>query len=315
MNLKNNKLVLSALEKDFSRRYIATGKIQSDGRLNLNKACINLLQPNDGDEFYLINDSSSVILVRKPLDGDEKKVIATAKWEKSKGRLRVSPNAMRLIMACKVGFQVFNYNDDIAIQIEPYIEPPQGLSDLDIYSVSDLSKYILRSSRSLFHLDIVSLYQEVSDLNFRILGEYWVNSFYQDLLDETQTWKPLNKSDSNKDVVLTKYWLPIIAYEKGHYARPGVISFNEKSLDAFSEIIKECKEWSRNNKEKAQYHKSGIVEFTGSKLFKLSNIINNVTIQDISNLYPKYKCLSVEEKGLMKLALPEIDSYIKKYKI
>src|SRR5260221_6233344 len=135
---------LSALEKDLERRYIATSRLQADGRLELDKACIGLLDPKDGEEFSVIDDNSSIIIVRKPLPEHESKVICTAKFDEKKNRLRLAQRASRILLTCQVGIRVFKYNDEIALEAEPYIEPVTNLCSLNLTSFDELAPYVLR---------------------------------------------------------------------------------------------------------------------------------------------------------------------------
>ncbi len=56
-------LILRALKKDIERRYISVSRLQSDGRLELDRACLSILNPKDEEEFNIIDDGSSIIIV------------------------------------------------------------------------------------------------------------------------------------------------------------------------------------------------------------------------------------------------------------
>lgn len=306
--------VLSAIEKDFSRRYIATGKIQADGRLELSKFCVNLLQLKDKDTLYVINDQSSVILVKNPLTQDAENIISKARWDAKRKRLRLNPDATRLLMTCEIGFQVFNYNQDVAVQIEPYIRPPCNLLNQKINYVEDLAPYILRSSRSTVHVDFLSETQLTNDdISFRLVGEYWISKIFTDPLDNKVYYNNDIKDESSIYSCYKIYWLPVIIYEANNYARPGLLSFNEKTLHIASNLIEECDTWSQNISAKMQFHKSGTFDFAGDNLYKLNYNDNNIEIININKDHPKYKKLSLDEKGLMKLALPELTNCVKNY--
>ena len=306
--------ILSAIEKDFSRRYIATGKIQADGRLELNKFCINLLNLKDKEDLFVLNDNSSIILVKNPTEKDKAKVISTAVWEAKKKRLRLNPNATRLLMACDIGFQVFNYNNDVAIQIEPYIIPPKDLFSKNLSKIEDLGPYILRSSRSMVHMDILSDTQLVNtDLSFRIIGEYWLSKIYFDPLDNKKYINDEIKNDNSIYSTYEIFWFPVIIYEKSNYARPGLISFNKDTAYIANDLIEECHSWSKNIKAKTQFFKNGSFDYDGENLYKIIYKDNLINIENISKNHPKYKKLSVDEKGLMKLAFSELISLKTEY--
>jgi len=306
--------VLSAIEKDFSRRYIATGKIQADGRLELNKFCINLLQLKDRDILYVINDHSSVILVKSPLKHDAPNIISKAIWDAKRKRLRLNPDATRLLMTCEIGFQVFNYNQDIAIQIEPYIRPPSNLLNKKINYIEDLAPFILRSSRSTVHVDILSETQLINEkLSFRLIGEYWISKIYTDPLDNKKYYNDDLKDNSTIYSCYKVTWFPVIIYEDNNYSRPGLLSFNEKTLHICSSLIEECNSWSLNIDAKMQFFKNGKFDFNGENLYKINYNDNNIELININKDHPKYKKISLDEKGLMKLALPELINCVKNY--
>src|SRR5687767_1035862 len=103
-------VVLSAIEKDIYRRYISVVPLQADGRLELDAACIAILAPSPGEEFSIIDDTSSIIIARKPIEAHRDKVLATTTFgsgsgDKVKWRLRLSQVPLRILLACKVGFR------------------------------------------------------------------------------------------------------------------------------------------------------------------------------------------------------------------
>jgi hypothetical protein len=321
--------ILAAWEKDLERRYIATAKLQADGRLELDKSCIDVLSPKDGEQFYVIDDTSSVIIVRKPLPMHESMVICVTKFDEKKKRLRLNQRAARILLTCTVGLRVFRYNDEVALEAEPYIDPPKDLTKLNLTSFDELAPYVLRSSRSVLHIDVLDEKQKVqyNATTFRILGEYWVEKFHQKISDinfELFRCKPNNceycQNKLDFPYMKSIYWFPIIAYETRNYPRPGLISFhmNNKSLTTMNvcaDLVDKCERWSKYSNDVEQYHKHGIIDYSGENLFKIeTNELGNVEIIDISAQHPKYTSLSIEEKGLMRLALKELESYIVTYK-
>lgn len=320
---------LAALEKDLERRYISTCRLQADGRLELDKACIGLLDPKDGEEFFIIDDISSIIIVRKPLPSHENKVICTAKFDEKKNRLRLAQRASRILLTCMVGIRVFKYNGEIALEAEPYIEPVSNLSSLNLTGFDELAPYVLRSSRSVLHIDVLDQKQNIqhSGTNFRILGEYWIERYHQNIMDtslENLRCTPNNceycKNITDFPVIKKILWFPVIAYENRAYSRPGLISFhmgqNISTINVCADLVDKCERWRKYSDGAERYFKQGIMQYPGKNLFKIfTNGEGFVEINDISSKHPKYTEMSMEEKGLMKLALKELEETVINYKV
>lgn len=320
--------VLAAWEKDLSRRYIATSKLQADGRLELDKSCLDILNPKDDEEFFVIDDRSSIIIVRKPLPSHESNVICKAKFDTKKRRLRLNQRVSRILLTCTVGIRVFRYNGEIALEAEPYIDPPENLTQLGLSSFDELAPYVLRSSRDILHIDVLDVKQQInhSGTTFRILGEYWVERFHQNVLDVNFELLRCEGSECkycddkiNYPVMKRIFWFPTICYESRTYPRPGLISFhankNSSTIDVCADLIDKCERWAKYSNNVEQYHKHGIIDYHGENLFKIfTDDQGIVKITDISAQHPKYKGLSMEEKGLMRLALRELEIFVHSYK-
>jgi hypothetical protein len=308
------KTILQALEKDIARRYISTSIIQSDGRLHLDAACIGLLSPKDQEEFTVLDDNSSIIIVRKPLEADLSKVLLTTKWDSKQKRLRLPPNAVRILLACKVGFRAFRYGNEVALEAEPFIEPRK--IDKSIEDVFDLGKYVLRSSRSLYWLNIVSPNQKFYPFTttFKLIGEYWIKSYHRDVLDPELKEYLCSVSDcemckQNIPISKTIYWFPIISYDSG-YSKPGLISIKNTAKNNFSELFEECKNYRDSVKDQniKQYHQTGFSQYVGNKLFEIT--ANAARQAELSSKVSEP--ITQEEKGLMKLALKELETFVSK---
>ncbi len=327
MLLQNRDLVLRGLKKDLGRRYIATSKLQADGRLELDKACLSILNPKDGEEFFIIDDLSSIIIVRQPLDSHKSQIISTAKYEENRKRLRLSQIAARRLLTCKIGIKVFKYNEEIALEIEPWLSEPQDLIPLNLTSIDELAPYVLRSSRSVLHIDVLDRHQNISHsgTTFRILGEYWLTNWHQDITDTDFKYVKCTGQDcekcndkltfpSSKNII----WFPVIAYEGNHYPRPGLISFhssttNTSTTSVYIDLKVACKEWAKKCGTVEQYFKRGIIDYTGEMLYKIeTNYVGDVEISEVKD--SKYKNISIEENGLMRLALKELVDVVNNYK-
>lgn len=317
--LSTKEVVLSALEKDINRRYISAVSLQADGRLELDSVCVNVLSPSPGEKFYIINDNSSIIIARKPLPEHEDKVISqivfgSGSGDKTKWRLRLPQVPLRILLACKVGFRAFRYGDAIALEAEPYIP---SLEIDNVSSIEELAPFVLRSARSILHIDCVTSDQAIKpELNFRLLGEYWIRKYHQDPLDTE--FKLLRCAGNNKCVyceknfiiVKTVYWFPVVGYHlQYHYARPSLLSFKIPATTKIcSPLIEECENWALEMKKIdniEKYCDKGTVVYDGKKLFKLAY---NSRVE--LGLIREDQGLSIEEKGLMKIALKELEGYI-----
>ena len=328
MLLQNRDNVIKALSKDISRRYIATSKLQSDGRLELDKACLNILMPHDGEEFYVIDDVSSILIVREPLEADKSKIICSAKYEEKRKRLRLNQLASRILLTVKVGIRVFKYGtNQIALEAEPYIDEPKNLFSLNLTSIDELAPFVLRSSRSVLHIDVLDRHQNInhSGTTFRILGEYWLTKWHQDITDLNFKYEKCTNQDCAKCLDKLTYplskniiWFPVIAYENNHYPRPSLISFhssttNTSTTSVYVDLKVSCKEWAKKCGTVEQYFKRGVIDYTGEQLYKIeTNYVGDVEVSEIKN--SKYKNISVEENGLMRLALKELIDTVNNYK-
>lgn len=323
--LEVHQKVLTALEKDIKRRYISISKLQSDGRLELDKTCLAILNPKHDEEFTIIDDNSSIIIVRNPSEEHKNYIFGTAKFDEKRQRLRLNQKASRILLTCSVGIRAFKYNDEIALEAEPYIEPIEDLASRNIGSIDDLAPFILRSSRSILHIDVFNSKQRIkhSGTTFRILGEYWLEQFHQNLTDvEFKLIRCKNNNDCslcketvNNPIMKTILWFPIVAYEHRMYPRPGLLSFyRNNSVGVCADLIDKCERWRKYSSNVEQYFKKGIVDYHGENLYKIfTNDEGFVEITDISEVYPQYTSLTAEEKGLMRLALKELESFILNY--
>lgn len=327
MILQNRDLVLRGLKKDISRRYIATSKLQSDGRLELDKACLSILNPKDGELFFIIDDLSSIIIVREPLESHKNQIISTAKYEENRKRLRLSQIASRRLLTCKIGIRVFKYNNEVALEVEPFLTEPKDLVSLNITSIDELAPYVLRSSRSVLHIDVLDRHQKInhSGITFRTLGEYWLTNWHQDVTDIDFKYVKCTGQNCVKCADKLTYplskniiWFPVLAYEENHYPRPGLLSFHSSTINTsttsvYIDLKVDCKEWAKKCGTVEPYFKKGIIDYTGEKLYKIeTNYIGDVEITEVKN--SKYKNISVEENGLMRLALKELVDTVNNYK-
>lgn len=303
---KTKQIVLRALSKDIERRYISVVSLQSDGRLELDSACLRVLNPTPNEEFVLIDDSSSIIIARKPIAKHENKVIGVISYgsgsgDKVKWRLRLSQEPLRILLTCKVGFRAFKYGDEIALEAEPAI-PDSSLESLECERIEDLAPYVLRSARSILHLDCLASSQPLdpSSLDFRLLGQYWLYKYHQDVLDPQLRLLRCSLMDcdgctKNLPIVRTICWFPAVGYDRAHHARPTILSFRLPYTEAIcSELLKECTNWSTK--------KFGT--YPGKKLYRLSD--GDLTI----NLLKQDRGLTINERGLMKIALRELEMYV-----
>ena len=307
--------VLSALEKDLRRRYVSSSTIQSDGRLELDAVAISILNPKDDEIFSAINDESSIIIVRNPLPHHKDKVIAQPQWDAKRKRLRLAQNALRILLTCKVGFRVFRYGEEIALEIEPFInakEIPQELED-----ISELGPFVLRAPRSIYYIDIITNEQRFShtDIKFRSLGEYWVRKFHQDPLDTSFkmvmcTGSGCVSCSSNLPIMKSVYWFPVLVYD-GSYPRPGMISVRDSAFAIANTLMEICDNHRLENKDNADvkiYYKDGITSYDGKELFAVkTDSGDNIKI----TLDGRDDGFTTDEKGLMKLALKELEDLVK----
>jgi hypothetical protein len=283
--------------------------------------------PQDGEEFFVIDDGSSILIVREPLEIDKSKIICSAKYEEKRKRLRLNQLASRILLTVKVGIRVFKYGNSIALEAEPFIDEPKKLLSLNLTSIDELSPFILRSSRSVLHIDVLDRHQNISNsgTTFRILGEYWLTDWHQDVTDVDFKYakclgKDCSKCDDKISFPRSKsiIWFPVIAYEGNHYPRPGLISFhssttNTSTTSVYVDLKVACKEWAKKSGTVEQYFKRGVIDYTGEQLFQIeTNYVGDVEITELKN--SKYKNISVEENGLMRLALKELVEVVNNYK-
>ena len=313
MHINDRERVLSALEKDISRRYISIGKLQSDGRLELDKACIDILQPQKDEVFSIISDNSSIIIVRRPSVSE--KVIYTTRWDANKKRLRLPPSALRILLACTVGVRVFTYNDEIALELEPYLQTPNSLF-FDSETVEQLAPFVLRSPRSVLHVDILSPSTVADELFFKLVGEFWDRRQHQNPLDKDLNWilctgSGCDSCEKKFPIVSRTIWFPCLSYDADRFPRPSLLSFRMPGGKSVCEpLIKECLKFASNNSDTERYCDRGVVSYTGSRVFCLRRndgdlFIDSMFIEDTS--------FSVEEKGLLKIAFKELQEYISQY--
>jgi hypothetical protein len=322
--LPNKDVVISAIKKDLHRRYISVVALQSDGRLELDRTCINLLSPVLGEEFSIINDRSSIIIARNPIKQHEDRVIATATYGsgidgKTKWRLRLSKAPLRILLACKVGFRAFRYGDEVALEAEPFI-PPAGSHIYSSSSIEELGPYILRSSRSILHIHCASANHSIfpTELGFKLIGEYWCEKYHQDIHDSSMSLLYCEGDNckfcsKNLPIVKTTYWFPVIGYNfKQHYARPTLLSFSVPFGSSICEVLlSECSKFTaKKDKCNNLYVKSGNINFSNDNLFKIYySKQGGINIMKLKSR----QALTKEEKGLMKLSFKELESYIKEF--
>lgn len=303
---KTKQTILKALQKDMDRRYISVVSLQSDGRLELDNTCIRILNPKPNEEFVLIDDSSSIIIARNPIEIHKKKILGKISYgsgngDKIKWRLRLTQEPLRILLTCKVGFRVFKYGEEIALEAEPAILD-SSLESLECERVEDLAPFVLRSARSILHLDclIPTQFLNPSSLDFRVLGEYWIYKYHQDPLDpQLKLVKCLEHNCpaclDKLPIVRTICWLPAVGYDRSHYARPTLLSFRlPYTKDICHRLISECDNW-KSKKSKID---------PGTKLYRLSD--GNLQI----SLIKQDQGLTMNERGLMKISLKELESYV-----
>jgi hypothetical protein len=320
-------LILRAIKKDLERRYISVSRLQSDGRLELDKACLNILNPKDEEEFNIIDDNSSIIIVRNPLDIHKDKVISKAIYKEKRGRLQLAQNACRTLLACKIGIKAFRYNQETALEVEPFVDVPNDKFYLNLTNIDELAPYILRSSRSVLHIDVLDRHQKInhSGTTFRILGEYWITNWHQDITDQNFKYIKCPKNDCEYCLDSLTYplskqilWYPIIAYEQNHYARPGLLSFHSSTKNTSTTSIHidlkvDCKEWAKKCGIVEQYFKRGVIDYTGDKIYKIqTNDIGDVEVSQVEDI--QINSITQEENGLMRLALKELMDTVNNYK-
>lgn len=312
--------ILRGLQKDISRRYISVSRLQSDGRLELDKACLNILNPKDEEEFNIIDDNSSIIIVREPLEEHKNKVIAKAVFKESRKRLVLPSSILKILLCCKLGIKAFKYSNlETALEIEPFIEPIPNLIPLNITNIDELAPYVLRSSRSVLHIDVLDRHQKInhSGTTFRILGEYWLTNWHQDITDTDFKYIKCTKNDCKYCLDSLTYpqskciiWYPTIMYEQNHYPRPGLLSFHSSTRNSSTTPIHidlkvDCKEWAKKCGIVEQYFKRGIIDYTGDKIYRIqTNEVGDVVIEQVDFL--QKSTISQEENGLMRLALKEL---------
>jgi hypothetical protein len=317
-HVNERERVLVALEKDINRRYISVGHLQSDGRLELDKACIDILQPKEGEAFSLLDDKSSIILVRNP--APTAAVIAVVKWDETKKRLRLPPSALRILLACSVGIRVFMYNGSVALEIEPYLQPPDSSLFFETETIEQLATYVLRSPRSIQHIDIISNTTFIEDeVYFRLAGEYWERPQHQDPFDENLDWilctgKNCKACEDNYPIVSRTIWFPALTYNAQMNPRPALLSFRiPRARTVCDPIITECTHFAIASKESGyeRYCDRGTILYNGRKMFKLAcnDDDDHVSIVHVDNPLLN-RSFTVEEKGLLKLALKELQTYI-----
>ncbi len=319
LHINERERVLSALEKDINRRYISIGRLQSDGRLELDKACVDILQPKENEIFSLVNDYSSIIIVRNPRLTDD--IISTVKWDSSKKRLRLPPSAIRILLACTVGIRAFMYNKEVALEIEPYLQPPNELF-VNAETVEQLAPHVLRPPRSILHEDILTDTTVIDEpILFRLVGEFWNRRQHQDPLDKDLKWllcTGANCKFCNEQfpIISRTIWFPCLSYSANKwFPRPTLLSFrmgwNSKSV--CMPLINECLAFSNSNVGVEPYFIKGSVSYHGNTLFELSNDSFGKLIIDKPNYEGLQKSFSIEEKGLLKIAFKELQEFISSY--
>jgi hypothetical protein len=322
LHINERERVLSALEKDINRRYISIGRLQSDGRLELDKACIDILQPKEDESFSLVNDYSSIIIVRNPKLTDD--IISTVRWDSSKKRLRLPPSAIRILLACTVGIRAFMYNKEVALEIEPYLQPPNKRF-IDAETVEQLAPHVLRPPRSILHEDILTDTTVIDQpVLFRLAGEFWDRRQHQDPLDKDLKWHlctGVNCKFCNEQfpIISRTIWFPCLSYDTNKwFPRPTLLSFrmgrsvwNSKSVCI--PLINECFAFSRSNPEVEPYFIKGSVSYQGDSLFELLNDSSGKLTIDKPSHEELQRNFSIEEKGLLKIAFKELQEFISSY--
>lgn len=300
--------IIAALQKDISRRYISICNLQSDGRLHLDQTCISLLKPKNNEEFSIINDKSSIIIVRNPSPFHKEKVLSKTKWDSKQKRLRLSQNALRILLTCQVGFRAFKYGSEIALEAEPYLAPPSTKINAS-KQIEDLAPYVLRSSRDIVHLEIFSEEQVLKFQEFKLVGEYWIQHKHQDPLDSNFELINCKTTDcaacsSNFPIIKTLYWFPALFYNNG-YPRPGLLSFTGSTIHIGQTLVDECKAHRTFIKKRKQkfdkYMDNGNTSYKGKVLFSISDGFEF----DKKDSEP----FTIQEKGLMKIALKELVNF------
>lgn len=322
LHINERERVLSALEKDINRRYISIGRLQSDGRLELDKACVDILQPKEDESFSLVNDHSSIIIVRNPRLTDE--IISVVKWDSSKRRLRLPPSAIRILLACTVGIRAFMYNKEVALEIEPYLQPPNERF-INAETVEQLAPHVLRPPRSILHEDILTDTTVIDEpVLFRLVGEFWDRRQHQDPLDKDLKWILCAGVDCKAcieqfPIISRTIWFPCLSYSADKwFPRPTLLSFrmgnsvwNSKSV--CMPLINECFSFSKTNSEAEPYFIKGSVSYQGDSLFELSNDSSGKLIINHHNDENLQRNFSIEEKGLLKIAFKELQEFISSY--
>jgi len=319
LHINERERVLSALEKDINRRYISIGHLQSDGRLELDKACIDILQPKENESFSLVNDHSSIIIVRNPRPTDE--IISTVKWDNSKKRLRLPPSAIRILLACTVGIRAFMYNKEVVLEVEPYLQPPNELF-IDTETVEQLAAHVLRPPRSILHEDILTDTSVIEQpILFKLIGEFWDRRQHQDPLDKDLKWILCTGANCKScmehfPIISRTIWFPCLSYSANKwFPRPTLLSFRMgnsmlNSKTVCMSLINECYSFAENNPGTEPYFIKGSVSYKGDSLFELSNdLFGKLTIINHNNENLQ-RSFSVEEKGLLKIAFKELQEFI-----
>ncbi len=185
----------------------------------------------------------------------------------------------------------------------------------------------MRSSRSVLHIDVFDRHQKInhSGTTFRILGEYWLTNWHQDITDLDFKYIKCPKNDCKYCLDTLTYpqsknivWYPVIAYEQNSYPRPGLLSFHSSTRNSSTTPIHidlkvDCKEWAKKCGIVEQYFKRGIIDYTGDKLYKIeTNDIGDVEINQVEDV--QVNSITQEENGLMRLALKELMDTVNNYK-
>lgn len=310
MDIKDK--VVSILEKDINKRYIAVSSLQADGRLHLDQTCINILAPKENEEFFILNDNNSVIITRSMDSAHNNKLISTIKYGSGKNsikwRLRIPQVPLRKLLSTKVGFRAFKYNGQIAISAEPYLDS-NYLNSLS--SIDDLTTFLTEGNK-IIHIECVTYKQNViSNVKFRLLGEYWKTSYHLDPFDSGFNFINCNGYSCKyckKKYIIAKsiYWFPVVAYHNNGSAIPALLSFKLPNIyDICEPLVNECDSWNSGNK----YHANGTTNYDGNNIWSISSKNGILSVDYVRS----DNGLTVEEKGLMKIAYKEINDYISNF--
>ncbi len=128
------------------------------------------------------------------------------------------------------------------------------------------------------------------------------------------------KNKADFPIIKKILWFPVIAYEARAYSRPGLISFHvgqsNSTMSVCADLVDKCERWRKYSDGVEKYFSHGIMDYNSPDLFKIfTNNDGFVEIKNISSEHPKYIGMSMEEKGLMRLALKELETCVINYKV